>query len=328
MKVNRSPGRISRTLIVLGALAVAVPVFLALAWTSGAGRQRPTASIEPEPPSRSDDCTQDDISRGLHNMELHEAVWAEVEKLATLTPRIALAGPISDLQRVHRMISDVWVPPCMSHVLRLHYEAEEHEINQMLGFMGDDPSLQIGSMHAKDRAIEQQTAEMAALLRDKFPAIRKLQDDRAKQAEQEEAARRQEADRVEKEHLAATVEKARLESERSAKIDAIHREGMAKWKAENPERFAPVARSLEALRQAAQAGTNPATACDALSVEFDTYERDSKNVWPIQITLRHRQLAEGLRGVLEACQQGATGRQAIWASLAAVKETLDTLRSF
>jgi hypothetical protein len=189
-------------------------------------------------------CERADIEFGLKSLSQHERIWEDADRLASSTPRIALAGPIAELQKIHRTIGEVSVPVCMEHVLALRSQAEKFAIDQFLGFMADDPSLQIGSRRAKLQAVQQAQEELDALMAPKFPEVRRrlAEATRASEAQaraaEETRLREREADvESERARLAATVAKAEKEALARKARDAIR----ARWKAAEEANPTPLA---------------------------------------------------------------------------------------
>lgn len=76
------------------------------------------------------------LQEGIALLEGARGRWADATKLASVTPRIGLAGPLADLQRLHRELAALDLPGELAPAAELERKAEAAEIEGYLGFMG------------------------------------------------------------------------------------------------------------------------------------------------------------------------------------------------
>lgn len=111
-------------------------VLMALAGCSAGGFLTPTFTPTPTP------CNV----QAADYIKLAEATmteWDDAVTLASNTSRIALSGPISDLQSIKRKIESATVPECAKKVQILQVKSMESVIKAFFSFMADDsPNMQ------------------------------------------------------------------------------------------------------------------------------------------------------------------------------------------
>jgi hypothetical protein len=116
----------------------------------GDAPREPQASTSPAPapvvttPVRvagaGDDCSLEAVAAASATLTALRAQLEDAEKLASVTSRIVLAGPVEKLQLLHRTIASVEVPPCMRRARHLLASQAESNATAYLSFMAGSSS--------------------------------------------------------------------------------------------------------------------------------------------------------------------------------------------
>lgn len=99
------------------------------------------------------------VSNSIERMDKSKAQWADAMTIATSTPRIGLAGPVSNLQKIRQEVQAIDVPDCLANSKQHLVKGMNHGVEAMLAFMRNDlPSY----------ALDAVTAEKATLMASEF----------------------------------------------------------------------------------------------------------------------------------------------------------------
>jgi hypothetical protein len=69
--------------------------------------------------------------------------WIDIEQIAASSPRIALAGPVRELQDARQAVTRLDVPACMQPTKENMLIAMQSSIDGYLAFMGQDDDYQV-----------------------------------------------------------------------------------------------------------------------------------------------------------------------------------------
>lgn len=83
-------------------------------------------------------CPSDEVEIAIDEMESLAEEWDDAYAIASSTSRMALSGPIGDMQEIKREVGDMVVPPCLeSSVVNLE-KSMEFTINGFIAFLGQE----------------------------------------------------------------------------------------------------------------------------------------------------------------------------------------------
>lgn len=99
---------------------------------------RPTATIEPP-------CVEVALDYLMAAEDLHER-WYDTEELAASTGRIALAGPVGQLQSIQRELGELTPPPCAAEIHEQATIEMESIIQGFLLFMQQESESRVNSV--------------------------------------------------------------------------------------------------------------------------------------------------------------------------------------
>jgi hypothetical protein len=99
---------------------------LALVWLTGCSSDEPAAPV-PSPairvatpaPTIAAGCSLAEVAAGRARLDTLRAQWKDARALAAVTARIALAGPVSEMQRIRAATQSADVPDCLRRARHL-----------------------------------------------------------------------------------------------------------------------------------------------------------------------------------------------------------------
>ncbi|OGO69849.1 MAG: hypothetical protein A2Z49_09600 [Chloroflexi bacterium RBG_19FT_COMBO_56_12] len=90
--------------------------------------------------------------------------WLDAEQIAGSTSRIALAGPLSELQSIKQDMTSLKVPPCLERAQAFIVDSMERTIGAYLLFMQNEPDNKIKEAFSEaTHSLGNYTAELNAI---------------------------------------------------------------------------------------------------------------------------------------------------------------------
>ncbi len=133
--------------MIAGMVRRLVPPLVALAVLLAACTSAPAA---PPTPTTVPPCTMTDGRRVVDVLRQYAREWDDTIKLADTVPRIQLATPVGQLQRIRGEVQAQEWPACGQYGQRLLVEAMDAHIQGFLSFMGNRPGYEAEISRAEE----------------------------------------------------------------------------------------------------------------------------------------------------------------------------------
>ncbi len=86
------------------------------------------------------------VNEASQKLSKQAQIYNDAFNIASSTPRIALAGPVADLQRIQRETEDVQVPKCLETAKQELVWSIDAAVKGYLAFMGDESDNKVSNL--------------------------------------------------------------------------------------------------------------------------------------------------------------------------------------
>ena len=276
-------------------------------------------------------CSLNDAREGIKAFQKHSRQWEDAWATAKSSPRIALSGPVAELQRLRRSLEEASAPVCIRPVIDLEVRAESEDIAGMLQFMDPGFAILAESHFTKANAFRAESKTKLFSLRKEIEPeevtreTREAEEHRRREAQVAEAARRKEeeelrivteqatrqkADADKRQHDSeveqAEAQRARDQAARAQQARWVARQEAedSSWRERNRDAFPVFASELAQVSQELGGGHRSFAICSNLRRALSRYQ-GGVGVPPGRIATPYLQLRRELGEVLYYCDAQA-----------------------